>query len=1135
MKGTHFYDLNHECSTVVKPKYDENSNLIVDQKVVDHLKSHIIPIENARRERESGIFDYEVFTLTSDDIDKLRKKFTRNYGSFVDGKIMKINKSEFYFKFTTNIAIAVDAGIKRLSKTQKLFDLISLYDRSIQQFPTLSLFINGLKIPDNEIMIYMTESGTELLVPEKYLTKDSTTDKYNPIEVYVQKHVYQKYHYCTITRHSIPNKNVIIDLADEKLKRCKLAFKYKYENGIKTDKIESCKNIIIYANGFYKPESAYSIEISNNKLIINMNNNNFNSSDSIEIVIDSDVKVTNTLIINGDYSQTANMIRCYFNLPESTLDYKTNFLFGSLPKQNCYFYINNKRINPNDIKQIGRLNYMYEKAGTPHIPYTCTIIYTDKDYIDESRKYIYGEDYYLSNFYGIDNISKILGKLADEQELKSTDPFINKYLLSSSVDIKKIMNKYGLMYDENYVSKINDLDNRITDNNSRVRELIKESGNYLIRDLLNLYGNDDIFDEVQKDSHTPDYISYTFKTKKDEETKTTGYYYEVTVNGDHIPDSKYVIDSKYQYNHIKIPKEILKFGLNRIHIREKKFDTGISDEMEYQLIKSSDLSERTNVSESELLEYEDMIEQTKARIEYLENNDFIVDGVIQTEAVKQEEIDNLKHQLETYKNGAIANYKYSYTFDKFLTPLDISDYICLVPVSYNDKLYFAKGKSSGWIIDSNVSFNASGNKITLYMRDKPETNFVIYSMRFAFKFSMSIDSDLSKLEDMSINIVSKNTYDLPVIPVGSYVIFLNGERLYNGIDYVFRHPGNYNLITYTSLCLKRKTKAGDEIEVYFDDVQNVTVGRSNDILSHSGTVWNKYGLIYFGNIRYPYSPKYIDLYINGKYIYPDQIDILSDKLIRVDPEILNPMFDIFAETSFGVDIDKLKYFFDYEGNRYEDSDFEKLIGNLFKEYDFSTITNPVENAHGNEIYESFDDDVDSWGHIPNTRRAEDSDEAMELAEKAVSKRYNLYETAYLLWLHSNDVKTIMTNGKNVKQEIMNYFRFYVEDTNISERQDVYISARNTKTFNDIVFNGKNYPYEYAERVMRFLKFAKGNNISLKETPDKLRNHLPVSNVMYPRDFPKVISSRTRIAQTNRDLVIGGKPGPIYNNTTTHKN
>ena len=66
---------------------------------------------------------------------------------------MKVEKSEYYFKFTTNISIAVESGIKRLSETQKLFDLISLYDRAIQQFPTLSLFINGLKIPDKEILI----------------------------------------------------------------------------------------------------------------------------------------------------------------------------------------------------------------------------------------------------------------------------------------------------------------------------------------------------------------------------------------------------------------------------------------------------------------------------------------------------------------------------------------------------------------------------------------------------------------------------------------------------------------------------------------------------------------------------------------------------------------------------------------------------------------------------------------------------------------------------------------------------------------------------------------------------------------------------------------------------------------------
>jgi hypothetical protein len=117
---------------------------------------------------------------------------------------------------------------------------------------------------------------------------------------------------------------------------------------------------------------------------------------------------------------------------------------------------------------------------------------------------------------------------------------------------------------------------------------------------------------------------------------------------------------------------------------------------------------------------------------------------------------------------------------------------------------------------------------------------------------------------------------------------------------------------------------------------------------------------------------------------------------------------------------------------------------------------------------------------------------------------------------------------------MNYFKFYVEENSLGERQDIAVSSKSTKTFNDIVLTAKNYPIEHAERVQKYLKFAKGNSLGVKMAREELQNHLPVSNVMYPRDFPRVISSKTRIAQTNRDLVIGGKPGSIYSNTTTHK-
>ena len=1130
MIGTHFYDLNHECSTVIKPEYDTEGRLISNKTVIDHLKRHMIAVENGRREKDSSIFDYEVFTLTNAKILELKEKFNRNIGTFIDGKHFKLNKSEYYFKFTTNIAISVDAGVKRLSESQKLFELVSLYERSAQQYPTLSLFINGIKIPDAEILVYMADSCTELLIPERLLMKDGN-GRYIDLEVLVQKHIYTNTRYHTIFLESNPSKMLSFDISDEKFRHVNLNFKYKYIDGQITSEIESCKNIMVYANGYYRTPGMYQLSKQGNIVTINMNNSNFTTSDFIEVVFDSDVKVINNTFIEGDYSTNASMVRCCFNIPESLIDYKTNFLFGSLPKKNCYFFINSKRINPNKIKQVGRMNFVYESAESPYAPYNCTLIYTDKDDIDESRNYIYGDDYYLSNFYGLDKLTKCLNVLLNDDILKTTDSFVNPNLFDPSLDYLKIMTKDNKLYSKAYAEYINNLNKKYLDYNSLTTALIKEGGNYLIRDFMNLYSKDDIYDEVYKSNIASDYISYTFKTKKDEESETTKFTYTLDLNGVHIPFTKYTIVPMHQYNHIKIPVSLLSDGLNRIHIRESKYDSGSFDNLEYLSVKVDELKEMGDVSsDSEFIE---SINSSIERIEQEIENTRLRTDISDIE--KGNIIDELNITLNTYKNAMIGLYKYSYTFNKFTTVLDLDDYICLNLV-YDEEgspgygLYYGTGTNSGYIMNKNFLFseNADGT-ITLLLKEKPVDNIVIYSKRFSFKFQTTISKDLTDLSDMSITIKAGDALELPVIPIGSYTIYLNGERMYNGIDYVFRHPGNYDLITYTSLALKRKTKTGDVIEIYFDNVRNVSVGRSNDILSHSGTVWNKYGLIYFGNIKYPYSPRYIDLYVNGKYIYPDQIQILSDKLIRIDPEILNPMFDIFAETSFSVDLDKLGEFFEYE-----DTELEKIIKKLFVDYDFSTITNPSENSIANTIYESFDDDVDDWGKIPNNRRHEDSDIALEIVEDLVPKRYSLYECAYLLWLNSPKVKTLIKNGENVQQDIMNYFKFFVEENLVGERQDVPVSAQNTKTFNDIILSAKNYPIEHSERVQRYLKFAKGNNLGVKSAREKLTSHYSVSNVMYPRDFPRVISSRTRIAQTNRDLVIGGKPSSIYHNTTTHK-
>ncbi|MGL4949584.1 MAG: hypothetical protein ACRC5M_04320 [Anaeroplasmataceae bacterium] len=1157
-KGTNFNDISYESGVFLEPEFDEDGYLKANKKVVDHLLRHNVSVETGRRELDSSIIDYELLSFNSEEISRLKKRFTRNYGIFSDGQIMRIPETEEYFKFTSNIVVSMDSGIKKVNDDQKLFSLISLYERAINQLPTITVFLNGKKIPDEFIYVYMTDSCTDILIPDYYLpaNEDGT---FNPADIFIQKHVHKINQYYSLYKPNVPNKLITIEL--DKNKRYNLDIKYRENEGVPTNEIESCKNIILYINGLYRDQSAYGIAKEDNIIKLTLGQS-INTSDAIEVIIDSDIQMINTVSFDVDTIQS--VVKCYFNLNETTEDYKINYLYGAIPKKNCYFYVNNERIPNNKINQVGRMNFMCNYTGAPAPSYNCTIIYTDREFINESDRYIYGEDYYLSNMSSVGVVSKLIKDVVDGKNINiETEDYINKFLFNkeNNLDIMDIMTKGGQRYTFDYTNKINTITKKYSNFESQVRDLIKESGNYMVRDFLNLYSKNDIYDLVTVDKNSPDYFSYTFRTRKDEIEKTNKFYYLVDINGVHVKDTDFTVVDMHQYNHINLPKELFNEGDNKLHIRECKFDSGTDTSMEYKVVRPSDVVYLDKPIDVPNEMYRKLIRELYKQIEEIKKDknltdDERVEAILECETI-----------IKTHEAAIISNYRYSYTFDKLVTPTDVADYVYLKSINKVPGYFYYDETEKGWIINRETAFIINDNKtVTLLMEEMPEDVFIIYSRQFSFKFTYTVPRDLVSLSDMSIGIRGDDNYGLPIIPTGSYTVFLNGDRLYNGIDYVFRHPGNYDLIAYTSLSLKRKSKEGDVVTIYFDNIRNITVGHSSDVLSFTGSLWNKFGLIYFGGIKFPYSPKYIDLYVNGKYIYPNQIEIISDKLIRIEPDIKNPMFDIFAETSFNVDINKLKFFYDYDYNPYKDSEFEKMLARLFVDYNFSTITNPSENSSANNVYESFDEDVDSWKRVPNVRRHEDSDEAMKEADSLVPYRYNLYESAYLIWLKSNSVKSIFTPGINISDDVVKYFKFYVEENSLGDRQDLVVSPAATKIFNDLQFDAAKYPFENADRVRRYSKFGKANNLPTavfkNETYEvegedgeiitktklvidesqkanrnifnELRDHFPISNAMYPRDFPKILSSKSKISQKNRDLLIGGRPGPIYNNTTTHK-
>ena len=1020
--GTRFSDIDPELEVFLEPEYNSDGTLKTSKKVNDHILNHIVSVETERRNYDSAIKDYEDLIFTKEKIENNLIEFNRNYGKFCDGKLLRLNVKEYYFKLTSNIAISIDNGIKRESFDQKLFSLLNVYDRSTKERPTISLFVNNLKVPDSEIYVYMGETKTDILFPLKYIphTFNQMDDKiYEDTPIYIEKRIYPKYQYVNRYIKNIQNNSISITLEPEE------------NNNSRID----AKTVMIYSNGILLTGTR---SVQKTGLNVTISSNEIISGRNIEVIFDSDIKTINSV-------DCVDTNRCIFNLHEDDLTYKINYLYGAIPKKNCYFFINGRRISNNSITQVGRMNFIKDEL----IPsaYKCTLIYTDRDYINESEKYIYGDDYYLSNFLGVQNVSRLMNG-------ESINQYIN--LPDLKFDFHQIMNLNGNRYKPEYVKSIHTMTTQYKTYEAVTKELLKKS-NHLIRDFLNLYGKREIYKNIiiGESDPIPETYTLTFNAKRDiNEPNTMSYFYIVDINGKHIKDTDISIIDTYQYNHVKIHGSVLSKGYNKIHVREFKFDSQKESAVEYQIFNTSNITQSGDV--------------------------------------------------------------YTYNIPKLISLRDVDDLLCL-DMSHNEPgVYYDPGDENkmGWMTKPDVSFQLNDNDtISIIFETLPKSDiFAIYSRRFCMKHTTTIEKDIETITDLTIPIRSRSVDKLPIIPIGGYTVYLNDKLLFNGIDYVFRHPGNYSKIAYTSLGLKRRFKVGDVITVYFNNVKNEIIGRSNDILSKEGAVNNKYGLIYFGKLAFPYSPRYIDLYINGKYIYPDEIDILSDKLIRVHT-VPNPMYDIYAETAFGVDPIKLKSFFTYVN-----TPLENAIATWFNDFDFSELTNPADSSLGNYVYESFDSNVDSIGRLPNPLN--------QNVEQQIPKRYNLLENAYLLWLKSSAVKTIM-NTKNINQDIVNFFKFYTEESRITERQDIVVSARNTRLFNYVVFNSKKYSFNNKERIRRLIHFAKYYSIGSRDLFIKYRDYHKLSNVLYPRDLPKVISSKSLIDKKGKDIILGGRVSRLY--------
>ena len=383
----------------------------------------------------------------------------------------------------------------------------------------------------------------------------------------------------------------------------------------------------------------------------------------------------------------------------------------------------------------------------------------------------------------------------------------------------------------------------------------------------------------------------------------------------------------------------------------------------------------------------------------------------------------------------------------------------------------------------------------------------------------------------------------------------NGLRLFRDIDYLYRSQLDQTVpMRQSGIILRRFVYNDTQINVVV--YPNYTYNMDYPSLSIEDTFDDKYGLLYLGNLKFPFSSKYMDVYANNKHLGEDDIDIISNKLIRLTKSEVS-LQDVCIETNFTVPYSALRPFIQL----YFDSNFETCIGKLFSCYDY--YNNPqigvVSKASADSLYESFGDEVltndstqltvqewvsnilynindiviyndiiyicstqninnipsgsSKWvvrGKLPNPIRT----------QEYITTEYNLYVDAYLRWFIGNYSKHIWEDNVNIPDNVLTELQIF-RDNSEGDNLDVVVIPYENQLIADIVIdtNPDTYLGFYnGESEKVFLDCCIDNNLLPQDAYDQYDNYIE-SNIVSKRDLFPIRAIDTFVGD---DIIIGGR-------------
>ena len=499
-------------------------SLTFTSKQVSTLLSKTPGMMNQQKDSTSSVKAAMTFSYTWADIQRLLNNFYYNQGVMSDGTTIRISGNVEYIRISTGLNLWTTHDIKH--------SLVTANERAIRGLPIFFVYLNGLKVPDTQVYLYITDSNTDILVPQTFLKPNLSNN------FFIEMRTFAYYPYLEL-----------FDGASTGLKSFGLtttnvasvsALENQYIQNNPGQTVNWALMSVLYVNGvLWTGASAIQKNISNGVVIFNITLGAGATSvpvgASVEMFVDPGIVSVSgsTMSKNGEY--------ILFAIPNSIQSPSE----GPIPTFSCQFFVNGRRIDEVLVSQQGLLHY---QVSVP-VGSTGVLIVTEQNFIHSSYKY-YGSDYFLYNMVGSDGITAGLGGYP-----------VNSYL-DTFVNYRDILSDNGVRFLENTTDQLLNEYNSKTNFIDRVQTILTMTNNNSFRNFLNLYNkNEQTYSVAYNGTDAYVYVGVNIKVEIGENV-----YYDIIINRRHVPCASLKLVKRGLNQNVGIPGYYFNAGLNTMTI-----------------------------------------------------------------------------------------------------------------------------------------------------------------------------------------------------------------------------------------------------------------------------------------------------------------------------------------------------------------------------------------------------------------------------------------------------------------------------------------------------------------------------------------------------------------------------------------